>query len=59
MAIIKISGKEKMILAGLLESLIDQCDFIIGMSTVGYDSKQNAKNNKNKYLTLLKKIKNN
>ena len=58
MAIIKISSKEKIILAGLLEPLIDQCDFIIGMQTVDYESKQNAKNNKHKYLTLLKKIKN-
>jgi len=58
MAIIKISSKEKIILAGLLEPLIDQCDFVIGIQTADYASKQNAKNNKQKYLTLLKKIKN-
>jgi hypothetical protein len=56
---IKISSKEKIILIGLLEPLIDKCDFIIGLPTVDYDSKQVSKNNKNTYEILLKKLNSN
>ena len=59
MATIKRSSKERLILSGLLEPLINQCDFIIGLPTVDYNSKQISKNNKNTYEILLKKINSN